>query len=43
VVSLVFLGTFRDLGIVIICGIIMILKRLITQIRHHALGDSQSG
>jgi membrane-bound metal-dependent hydrolase YbcI (DUF457 family) len=43
VISLVFLGAFRDLGIIITCGVIMIMKRLVTQIRHHALGDSRSG
>jgi len=43
VISLVFLGAFRDAGIIITCGVLMILKRLVTQIRHHALGDSRSG
>jgi membrane-bound metal-dependent hydrolase YbcI (DUF457 family) len=43
VISQVFLGAFRDVGIIITCGVLMILKRLITQMRHHALGDSRSG
>ena len=43
VISLIFLGAFRDVGIIITCGVLMILKRLITQMRHHALGDSRSG
>jgi membrane-bound metal-dependent hydrolase YbcI (DUF457 family) len=43
VISLVFLGAFRDVGIIIICGVIMILKRVVTQIRHHALRDSRPG
>jgi hypothetical protein len=43
VISLVFLGAFRDVGIIIMCGVVMILKRVATQIRHHALGNSRSG
>ena len=43
VISLVFLGAFRDVGVIIVCGVIMILRRLVAQIRHQALGDSRSG
>ena len=43
VVSLVFLGSFRDVGIIITCGVIMILKRVVIQIRHHAFGEKGSG
>ena len=43
VFNLVFLGGFRDVGIIMTCGVIMILKRAVIQIRHHALGERRSG
>lgn len=43
VIGLVFLGAFRDVGIIIICGVTVFLKRVVTQTRRHALGDGGSG
>jgi len=43
VISLVFLSGFRDVGIIITCCIIMILKRVVIQTRYHAFRDSRSG
>ncbi|MGD8229924.1 MAG: metal-dependent hydrolase [Desulfobacteraceae bacterium] len=43
VISLVFLGGFRDVGIIITCGAIMILKRAVIQMRYQVFRDSRSG
>jgi len=43
VITLAFLGAFRDVGIILICGVIMISNRVVTQIRHYAFGNNQSG
>lgn len=42
VITLVFLGAFRDVGIILICGVIMISNRVVTQIRHYAFGNNRS-
>ncbi len=43
VINLVFLGGFRDAGIIVTCGAIMLLKRVVIQMRYQAIRDGRSG